>query len=187
MIKHPARWMLAFGLAVFSSGAALQSSLAQQTPGIFGGFELNSQEPIQVEADALEVNDTEETRVSVFTGNVVVTRGNTLIKAQRLSIFSPVEAGGAAEALNQENFQRLVATGQVSVSSGNQTATGTDLVLDMEARSIEITGDVILTDGNNVLTGNRLVINLDTGQANIQNTTGGRVRALFNPEAAAQR
>ncbi len=175
--------------AVLAAGlllpAATAPAMAQQT-SLFRGFDVDSQEPIAVEADALDVSDNPDTkvRISVFSGNVVVTRGDTLIKAARLSIFSPVEAGDAAQALNNEAFDRIEANGQVSVSSGKQTATGTDMILDMASRIVTFTGNVILTDGGNVLNGNRLEINMDTGRANMTNT-GGRVRVLIPGAGAA--
>ncbi len=186
----PARSLLAAALLGLSASVAAPifaaaPAAAQQTT-LFRGFDLDSRDPIQVEADALEVNDNAETkiRVSRFSGSVVVTRGNTLIKAAELNIFSPVAAGDAAEALNNEAFDRIEASGDISISAGDQTATGDAMVLDMLTRIATITGDVILTDGANVLSGNRLAINLDTGQANMQNT-GGRVRVLIPGAGAA--
>ncbi len=188
-MKQPARFLMALALgplAVAASVTLAAPSAAQQST-LFRGFDLDSPDPIQVEADALEVLDNAETqvRVSKFTGNVVVIRGNTLIKAAELSIFSPVEAGDAAQALNSEAFNRIEANGTISIAAGSQTVTGDSLQLDMATRIALVTGrEVILTDGATVLKGSSLRINLDTGQAQVQAGTGVRVQMVIPGGAA---
>jgi lipopolysaccharide export system protein LptA len=71
----------------------------------------------------------------------------------------------------------------VTVVSKTQTATGDNAVFDRTANRVVLTGNVALSDGPNVTRGDRIVYDLNSGIANVETTTGGRVRALFVPGA----
>ena len=84
------------------------------------------------------------------------------------------EAGGA--------ITKIVAEGQVFVSSPKETGQGDVGVYDVEGQTIVLEGkEVVLTQGDNVIRGARAVMDLETGRSVVQTKPGGRVRGLFIP------
>lgn len=148
-------------------------ALAQVSGEAFQGFSSNSGDPINIEADRLEVRDAE--KVAVYSGNVRIQQGATVLKAPRLTVHY---TGNAANGAPGSAVDRIEAGSPVFVQSGDQTATGTNAVFEMQRDLITLTGDVVLTQGGNVVRGNRLVVNLKTKKANIQ---GGRVQTILTP------
>ena len=159
--------------ALLVVGLVPAHALAQSTD-VFKGFSGNSKSPIQVDAATLEVYEQDTQRVSVFSGGVTVRRGDTTMKAATIKLYSDKNGG-------ENGFTRIEASGTVYVNSGNQTATGSDAVVDNKAKTITLTGNVVLSRGKDVVTGQRLVINMDTGSARVDPQTGGRVQVLITP------
>lgn len=186
MTRRPARRLPALAAAAL---LLIGPAEAQQGAALFGGAAAQSNEPIQVEAESLDVGEEGKSRVSRFEGNVVARQGDTLIKADSLTIYSPAdEAGGAdGNALGQGSFTRIVADGSVSFTSPNQTATGDLGVVDMTARTVTLSGNVVFSTGGTVLTGERLTVDMDTGRARMDEPGNGRIRALINPNARPER
>ena len=162
----------AFLVGVLAAGGG---ALAQGAADIFAGFQARSNDPVEVDAASLEIFEEGDQRVSVFSGGVEVRRGDTLIKAAKITLYSNLDAS------SPEGFTRIEATGNVFIRSGQQTVTGKTAVVDMATRTITISGDVVLAQGNNVITGSRLVVNLATGRARVEQNQGGRIRGVFSP------
>ena len=161
------------GLAVVVAPA-----FADSTSDMFAGFQAKSKDPIQVDAQALEVHEEGTRRISVFSGGVTVKRGNTLMKAGTITLYSGTDAAAASA------FTRIEASGKISVSSGNQSVTGESAVVDMKANTITVAGGVggvVLSQGQNVITGSRLIINLTTGTARVEQDPGKQIRGVFTP------
>ena len=167
--------MLSCFLGAIGLGAIGAPALAQGAGDIFAGFQAESNAPIQVDADALEIYETDTQRVAVFAGAVEVRRGETLIRAKKITLYAPIDAQSA------DAFTRIEATGGVLVRSGEQTVTGATAVVDMPTNQITISGGVVLSQGTNVITGDRLMINLTTGKARVEHKAGTRIRGVFSP------
>ena len=166
----------AAGLALF---ALVQGAQAQDFGAAFAGFDTGSDEPIQIEADRLEVRDPE--KLAIYTGNVKVRQGETLLEAPELRVFytgQPTTQGAPGSQVS-----RIEAGPSVTVSSADQTASGRSVVLDMAQDLVTMSGDVVLTQGPNVVRGERLVVNLQTKQGRME---GGRVQTLITPSAGSQ-
>lgn len=146
---------------------------AQDFGAAFSGFSTGSDEPIQIEADSLEVRDPE--KIAVYTGNVRVRQGDTILEAPELRVHYTGEAQGSAPG---STVQRIEAGPGVTVRTRSQTASGDQAILELPRDLITMTGNVVLTQGGNVVRGNRLVVNLKTKQAQMQ---GGRVQTLIAP------
>jgi lipopolysaccharide export system protein LptA len=160
------------------SAAVTARASAQAASDLFAGFQTKSKDPVQVDAGALEISEQGKQRVSVFSGNVVVKRGKTTLKAGTIKLYSDLDAAATADA-----FSRIEAGGKVWVSSGEQTVTGDSAVVDMKARTIVVSGGVVLSQGNNVITGSRLVVNLATGSARVEQEPGKQIRGVFSPDS----
>ncbi|TVQ35597.1 MAG: lipopolysaccharide transport periplasmic protein LptA [Geminicoccaceae bacterium] len=152
------------GAALFAL-AALQPVAAQSLGG-------DSDEPIEIEADVLEVRQNEG--IATFRGNVDAVQGDMTLTSDVLDVFYAGEGDG------EGRIQRIVATGNVVVTSPREIARGQAGIYDLERRTIVLTGDVVLTREGNVLRGSRLEVDLASGVSRLLPARdGGRVRALF--------
>jgi lipopolysaccharide export system protein LptA len=164
------RWRRTALAALALVGAIGQGS-AQTASDLFSGFQSKSNDPVQVDAQSLEVYEEGKERIAVFNGNVVVKRGDTTLRAASIRLRQDIE--GKSDA-----FTKIEAEGGITVRSKDQTLTGKTAVVDMKLNSIVVSGGVVLSQGPNVLTGSRLVVDLATGRARIE---GDTVRGVFTP------
>ena len=167
--------MRRFAAVALLIAAVAMPALADPAADIFSGFQSKSKDPIQVDAASLETYEEGAQRISVFSGGVTVKRGDTLMKAGTIKLFSGTTGTATG------SFTRIEASGKISVSSGDQTVTGSTAVVDMTANTITVEGDVVLSQGANVITGSRLVVNLATGRARVEQEPGKQIRGVFSP------
>jgi lipopolysaccharide export system protein LptA len=195
-----ARAVAAWLVAAMLLPATVDSGFGQSaggTPGgdVFTGFNAKSKDPIQVDAKTLEVFEENKQRISVFTGDVVVTRGPTVMHASKMKLYSDVAAKDAKAAGGSKaaggaggpggNFTRIEAFGPVTVTSADQSATGANAVVDMKTHILTLSGNVVLTRGKDVATGDRLIVDLQTGRAKIDQAPGKPIRVIISPETAS--
>jgi lipopolysaccharide export system protein LptA len=184
--------LLACGLAAaFLAAFAAPAGAAGDPPATggssgmseaFKGFGSNGRDPIQIEADQLDVQDKD--RTAVFSGNVNVRQKDTVMKTQRLRVFYEGKAAdGIAQASTQGNQQirRFEAEGRVLIVQKDQTVTGEKGWFDMKSQTAQISGNVVLTQDKSVARGDRLSIDLRTGQYRLD---GSRVQLILEPKKA---
>jgi lipopolysaccharide export system protein LptA len=148
--------VLAFALA--GAGVAHATGEGAMSEA-FKGFGSNGKDPIQIEADSLEVLDKD--RNAVFTGNVQVRQKDSVLKTQRLKVFYEGKAAdGLAQSSTGSNQQirRFEAEGRVLITQKDQTVTGDRGWFDMPSNSAQVTGSVVLTQGKNVARGDKLSV-----------------------------
>lgn len=159
---------LALGAALL---AALAPALAQGTQNQLTGLKLSGKDPIQIESDKLEVRDAE--KVAVFSGNVTVVQGETLLKAGKMTVYYADNGGSATT--GSADIERLEIDHKIYVKSGTQEATGDKGIFDMKTEILTLSGDrVVLTEGANILVGCRLTVDMSTGQAQVEGCANGR-------------
>lgn len=169
-----------------TAGAQERKSGSGVLPNAYQGLGVSSDDPIQFEAESLEVR--EQDQMALFTGNVVVRQKNTVLKTDKLTVYYEGSAqGGGQQAApagqGAQQVRRLEASGKVLVTSGPQTASGENAVFDTKANTIVVTGNVVLTQGDNVIRGPRLVVDINSGKARME---GGRVQMLIEPKSLRQ-
>ena len=152
-------------------------ALAQAT-----AFQLSSDEPVQIQADSLDVRDAEGR--AIFDGNVEVVQGELSLRASTMPVFynkdEDTEGSPAAGLGSAGNIRLIEADGGVAVRSGQQVATGDRGSFDMASEVITLSGsEVVLTDAGNVITGCRLTIAMKTGNAQVTPCSSGRVKLLL--------
>lgn len=146
---------------------------AQDPVSALKGHDSNA--PVDVEADRIEVQDRSDR--AVFAGNVHVRQASLTLDTQRLTVAYS-SSGGI-------QIDRLDASGGVTVRSPSETARGNFGIYDLNRKLITLVGDVVLTRGGSQVNGSRLVIDLDTGRAVIDGgpagvgQSGGRVTGRF--------
>lgn len=172
------------GIGLLISLSWIANSSAQSFSGAFEGMS-NSNEPVQIEADRLEVTDANG--IAVFKGNVAVVQGTTILKTRALKVYYSRENKTSAPG---GNVRKIEATGEVAVRSGDQKATADRAIVDMKAQIATLTGNVTVSQGANILTGCNLRINMATNAANLTpckktsgTQKGGRVKMLFTPQS----
>ena len=157
------------------------------------GLQQNSDLPIEITADSLEVLQNQ--KVATFTGNVDAVQGDMVLSADRLRVYYGGDDQNATPGpAGTGSIRRIEAEGNVLMSSPRETAQGDAGVYDVVSSQVALDGAVVLTRGDNVIRGQRLEVDLASGRsrvfAAVPSTEGGtppqRVRALFTPEKSAQ-
>ena len=157
-------------LAGFAAGTAivaLQQAVAQ------GIAAHDSNAPVNYAADRIELQD-KQNRV-VLSGNVEIAQAGLHLSAARVTV-AYTDTGSLA-------IQRIDATGGVTVSRGNERASGSVAVYDFNRRVIIMSGNVHLARGGDTLNGGRLVIDLRSGLSTVDGaggSRGGRVSGTFS-------
>lgn len=170
------RHLLLFSAAVAVAGAAVtQAALAQGADPVSALRGHDSNAPIDVSADRIEVQDRADR--AIFAGNVRVRQASLSLDTERLTVAYS-SAGGV-------QIRRLDAAGGVVVRSPSETARGNFGIYDLDKRLITLVGAVQLNRGGSQVMGSRLVIDLDSGRAVIDGgapgvgQSGGRVTGRF--------
>lgn len=151
------------------------------------GFGSNSKEPIKVDANSLEVFDKESR--AVYTGDVVVVQGQTIMRCSTMVVFyAQARGNNSAPATpappgqsGQTSIRQIDCAGPVSLLSGTQSATSEKLVYEAEKDIVTLTGKVVIADCENVQRGERAVYDVKTGRATVDAGPRGRVQGVFTP------
>jgi lipopolysaccharide export system protein LptA len=160
---HGARGLASVALAIAMTGLACA---ADQTP-------------INIVATKLDYFD--KAAKLVYTGNVVATRGDTVLKTPKLTVFlAPRQRGpNAQKSSSADRVKRMEAAGPVTLISNDQVATGDSGVYEKSDDKVYLDGNVSLTQGPNVTLGDHIVYDVKTTQAIVT----GHVRSLFIPDS----
>ena len=118
------------------------------------GIQQDSDAPVEVTADNLSVDQNAGT--ALFTGNVLIGQGDMRLSAPKVEVFYRTDQSG---------IERMIATGGVTLVSGEDAAESQNADYDVDAGVIVMTGDVLLTQGLSALSSNRMTVNLDDGTA----------------------
>lgn len=150
---------------------APRAALGQGAEVPFGGLEHDSTLPVEITAEALELDQAAGT--AIFTGAVRVAQGELRLAADRMEVFYAGEEGGTGA------VQRMLATGNVTLSNGAEAAEAQRATYEVASGIVEMEGEVLLTQGRNALSSERLRIDLEAGTGRLE----GRVQTIFTPGA----
>jgi lipopolysaccharide export system protein LptA len=153
--------MLRKSLILFAAGAGLGLILLSPFGGDADAQVLrghNTSAPVDFSADRIEVQDRAD-RV-VVSGNVQVVQAGLTMTAQRLTV--------AYHDANGIEIDRLDASGGVTVTRGDERASGSVAIYDLNRKLITLIGNVQLSQG-----GKRLVIDLATGRSTVDGAAAG--------------
>ena len=162
-------WALACLFILMTPVVQGHKAHAQSIADSFGGFSQESNEPIKIEADSLEVID--EKKVAIFTGNVKVIQGKFQLVAKKLEVTYSGGPGGKQKKSEQAGIKRIDASGKVAITTPDkQSATADWAKFDVLAKIVTIGGSVVLSQSGNVMRGDTLVIDLNTGRSKFHST-----------------
>jgi len=178
--------LLGLGLFLGTGPSLAQSKATSQ----LSGLKLSGDKPIQIESDKLEVRQADS--VAVFTGNVSVVQGPTVLKSGKMTVYYVKDAGAAgkgteaagAAMTGSADIDRLEVDNKVYIKSDDQVATGDRGSFDMKTEVLVLSGSkVVLSQGDNVLVGCRLTVQMKSGLAQVDPCKGERVIMSIEPPA----
>jgi lipopolysaccharide export system protein LptA len=142
----------------------------------------NSNAPVDVSADRIEVQD--RANQAVFVGRVHAVQGDLVMDSARMTVnYARAQTPGA-----DPQIQRIDASGGVIVTDPSERAQGNFGIYDLNRGIITLIGNVTLTRATNVVRGARLVIDTNSGKATVDGSSvgggtsaapGGRVTGRF--------
>jgi lipopolysaccharide export system protein LptA len=159
------RWLLL--LLVLAAG--LWSWPAWGAPAAVA--EAASEEPIDITAERLEVDEPGGT--AVFTGQVVVTRGEMTVYAEKLILYREPDA---------QQIERIEASGGVRVVQLDRVGTAQQASFYQQEEKLVLSGDARIQQGQNLVSGEEIVVFLKENRSLVKSGEDGRVRAVFFPE-----
>ena len=167
------RRLFSFLLGLAAAAGAATLAQAQDPVSALRGHDSNA--PIDVSSERIEVQDRADR--AIFAGNVEVRQAALTLETDRLTVA--YSSGGGVQ------IRRLDASGNVTVKSPSETASGNFGIYDLDRKLITLVGDVRLSRRGSQVNGSRLVIDLDSGRAVIDGgppgvgQSGGRVTGHF--------
>lgn len=142
--------------------------IAQGASVAFGTIRQDTDQPVEVTADNLSVD--QETGTAIFTGNVLIGQGEMRLSAARVLVVYRAETQGIA---------RLEATGGVTLVSGPDAAESQRADYDIDDGTIVMTGNVLLAQGSSALSADKMSVRLSDGTAQMS----GRVKTILQTGA----
>ena len=179
-------------LLAIAPSAMAQPNGSKGQPNALQGFSQNRNQPVQIEAGALEVRDKD--KVATFSGNVKVVQGDTVMRSKALVVFyEGQQQQPGAQTMKaatpgpggSSQISRLEATGGVTVNQKDQTATGDKALFDMKLNTVTLMGNVVVSQGQNVMRGDKLVVNLTTGVSQVIAGPSSQVRVLMQSSGSS--
>ena len=151
-------------ILAFSLSATPALTLAQGAQVAFGSTQQDSDLPVEVTSDNLNVNQNDGT--AVFTGNVVIGQGEMRLSADRVLVVYRQNPNGV---------ERLEATGNVILVSGTDAAESQKADYNVDDGTIVMTGSVLLAQGPSALSADKMTVQLNSGTAQMS----GSVRTIL--------
>lgn len=137
---------------------------------------LESDQDRVTATDSIEYN--QATGVAIARGNATVEREGQQIQADIITAYIVASANG------EQELDRVLAQGNVRVTSPDGIATAEEGVYNAIDNTATLSGSVRITRGQNQLAGDLAEVNLDTGVSRLlsQSEGEGLVRGLLVPE-----
>ncbi|MDJ0613242.1 MAG: lipopolysaccharide transport periplasmic protein LptA [Rhizobiaceae bacterium] len=155
---------------------------AQSASNAFKGMG-NNDEPIQIEADKLEIIDNQNT--ALLTGNVSVVQGTTILKARQIKVFY-LRSEDQSE--TNSGIRKIDASGKVAIRSEDNHVTADKASVDMVKEFVTLTGNVLISQGQNIVKGCIVTVDLKRNVSNVKpcgdtSSSGGRIKLLLDPKS----
>ncbi|PIB26612.1 lipopolysaccharide transport periplasmic protein LptA [Amylibacter kogurei] len=153
-------------IASMTSLVLFSSPIAAQTGVSLSGPTHDTQQPVQVTADNLTVQQASNS--AIFEGNAKVAQGVVRFGADKITVH--YDATG-------KTVSDIVANGAVVFTNGAESAEAQNANFNVNSNMVILTGNVLLLQGSNAISGDTLRLNLTTNQA----TVSGNVKTVISP------
>ena len=180
--------LLAFGIAFGVAQAQPQPQQPNSQPNALQGFSQNRNQPVQINAQTLEVRD--KKKVATYSGNVKLVQGDTTLRCAKLIVYydgdqaaaNTVKSATPGPAGSQQ-IRHIEAIGSVIVTQKDQTATGDKAIYDIKDDTVTLSpapgGYVVVTQGQDIVRGRHLTVHLASG---VSQFDGGDVMSVIVPK-----
>ncbi len=136
-----------------------------------GGFEMNTNDPIFITADWMEVD--QKKYVITYKGRVVMVQSEMTMRSDTLTAYYDPE---------MKRMSKIVAEGKVNTTQGDRVATGEKVVYDDKAKTVTMTGNPVMRQGSNQVSGTKVIYYMEQDRAVAEGDGKVRVRATIFPE-----
>lgn len=153
-------WRLICAFLLLPVAAAAQFQVG------FQGLSQDSDEPIEIAADEMTVNN--DAGTALLTGNVIIIQGDMRLSANVVDV-TYTEAGG---------IDVMVATGNVLFVTPEEEVESERAVYEVKNDMLFLTGDVLMLQGQNVISSDKMDVDIEKEVAFLE----GRVRSIIQPE-----
>jgi len=136
--------------------------------------------PIHIAANSAQID--ENSGITTYTGNVLITQGTMKIKAAKVNLYQ-----------KNNDVNRIVATGspasfsqQASANQAITDAFGQRLEYQVDQQTITITGNARVEQDKNQFSGERIVYQMEKSLVNAysgEGNSGQRVQMIIQPKA----
>lgn len=150
-------------VAALAAGPAF----AQGTGIALSPIEVDGNEPVEVTADNLTVE--QNSNSATFVGNARVVQGQLILAANKIKVRYNAE---------QSAIESVVATTNVMFTNGSEIAEAQSGVYTIGSGTVDLKGDVVLVQGVNAISGDVLKLDLKTNRG----TMSGNVKTVFVPK-----
>ena len=162
-------------LASLALAASCAAALAQGAELTISGLQQDTGAPVEVTADALQVDQAAGS--AVFSGNVLIVQGTMRLAAGEVRVAYAKAADGTTDT---GTIDSMTAVGGVTLATETEAAEATEAVYSPQSGQMVMTGNVLLTQGGNSVSGQTLTIDLNTGAGRMD----GRVKTVLQTGTA---
>jgi lipopolysaccharide transport protein LptA len=144
-------------------------------------------EQIKIVADKLITNNVE--KYAEFLGDVKTTYTDLVIISENLRIYYKDNLPGLKKQPGSQEFiKRLVASGNVIITSDKYTAETQTAEYDMDTMILVLDGeDSMVQSGKNILTGSKITIDHKDEKIKVEGSPQKRVKAVFYSDTDAEK
>jgi lipopolysaccharide export system protein LptA len=135
--------------------------------------EHDSSLPVEITAQQLEA--LQQQRQTIFRGDVIVVQGDITLKSDVLTVYLHEQ---------QNQIDRMVATGSVRVEQLDRIATAAEAVYLRSDETLTLKGAARVEQGSNSVFGDEIIIFLQEERTLVKGSGEGRVKAVLTPESA---
>ncbi|MFP4040660.1 MAG: LptA/OstA family protein [Desulfosudaceae bacterium] len=168
--------ILALGLA-----AAPAVTVAADAAGSSGqSRDENGDSRVRITSDKLETRSGDD-RQAVFSGNVRAIGEDFAITADKLVVFYTADTTGENnDASLNETFNKIIATGNVTIKSGERIAKSEKAVYDKNKKTIVLTGqNARVTGESGRISGEKIIMHTVSEAVTVESSSGQRVEAVI--------
>ena len=140
--------------------------VAQDTAGQFGSLAKDSKQPIEAQADKMEID--EATRQIQMSGKVEIVQGLTKLTAAFVRIEYTED---------QSDIKTIYASGSVNLESSGDVAKGDEATYQLSENMIYLKGNAMLMQADYTLNAENIELNTETGST----VMTGRVSTTLIP------
>lgn len=148
--------------------------------------------PIHITSDRFDAYT--EQRMAVFSGNVVVTQGDTTINSDEFRLYYKKEVEGGRKSnqfmrpggAQSGDIEKIEAKGNVTIKQQEKIVTGGLAVFYNDEQKVIVTENPVMKDGDNVIRGDTIIFFMAENKGMVKGSPNQRVTATIYPEEKKQ-